>query len=397
MSPFVAGMCPWPVFAPDEIAAASAVLESGRVNQWTGEEVVAFSDEFAAWCGSRFGIAMSNGTVALELALLALDIGPGDEVLVTNRSFFASAAAVSFVGATPVFCDVDETSQNVTAETLKAGVSKKTKALICVHLSGWPCEMDEIMSLARQYNIRVIEDCAQAHGATYRGHRVGSIGDIGTFSFCQDKIMSTGGEGGFLTTESSHLYERLWSLKDHGKDRQLTVRAPTDPFKTKDFRWVHSSIGTNARMTEFQASIGRLQLRKLDRWLAARRTNAMLINKALEPFSSRMRLPKTPDHIEHAYYKYCCFVPGEAFKTGWDRDRLLAELEARGAPAFFGTCPQMSEEKAFESLAGGAVTPISRRMGEEGLMFLVHPTITEEVADWYAGTIASVVNLALKD
>jgi len=397
ISLFAASDCRWPYFEADEIAAAAAVLESGQVNQWTGEQVVAFGDEFAAYCGSRYGIAVSNGTVALELALQALEIGPGDEVLVTNRSFFASAAAVAYVGATPVFCDVDETTQNVTADTLRANVSGRTSAIICVHLGGWPCEMDSIMALAKQHGIRVIEDCAQAHGATYRGHRVGSIGDIGTFSFCQDKILSTGGEGGFLTTNTDDLYERLWSLKDHGKDRHLTNTAPSQPFKTKSFRWVHSSIGTNARMTEFQASIGRLQLRKLDGWIEKRRANAAMISAALEPFASRMRLPIAPLYIEHVYYKYCCFVPHDAFKSGWNRDRLLSELEACGAPAYFGTCPEMSTEKAFDELAGDASTPVSRRMGEEGLMFLVHPTITENVAVWYAQIIASVFKRAIKD
>lgn len=394
-SPFTAGQCPWPHFATDEIDAAKLTLETGKVNQWTGEHVTAFGEEFAAYCGSRHGIALSNGTVALELALYALDVGPGDEVLVTDRSFFASAASVSFIGATPVFCDVDPVTQNVTAQTLRARITDKTRALICVHLGGWPCEMDPVMALAEEHGIKVIEDCAQAHGALYRGRHVGSIGDIGTFSFCQDKIMSTGGEGGFLTTNSDELYERLWSLKDHGKDRQLATSSGNQ-FKTKSFRWVHSSFGTNARMTEFQAAIGRLQLRKLNDWIDTRRSNAKRISEALAPWAGQIRLPLAPEHIHHAYYKYCCFIPTAEFKPGWDRDRVLSELEKLGAPAFYGSCPQMSAEKAFEHVRGSVDTPVSKHMGEESLMFLVHPTIDAAAAQWYADTIAATMQLALK-
>lgn len=395
-SPFDQGACPWPYYSSEEIKAAQSTLESGRVNQWNGDNVVAFGHEFAAWCGSTHGIALSNGTVALELALRALEIGPGDEVLVTDRSFFASASTVSFVGATPVFCDVDSVSQNVTAQTLKARITDKTRALICVHLGGWPCEMDDIMQLAKDHGIYVIEDCAQAHGAFYRGRHVGSIGDIGTFSFCTDKIMSTGGEGGFLTTNSDELYERLWSLKDHGKDRQLATGEPAGLHKTNAFRWLHTSFGTNARMTEFQAAIGRVQLRLLKDWIAARRSNAQHISDALQPYSHQIRLPLAPDHIQHAYYKYCCFIPADQFKAGWNRDRVLTELVAAGAPAFFGSCPQMSSEKAFEDLQPNVKTPVSRQMGEESLMFLVHPTISDETARWYARTIATVIATALK-
>ena len=394
-SPFDEGAYPWPYFAPDEIEAATKTLETGRVNQWTGEHVVAFGDEFAAYCDSRYGIALSNGTVALELALRCLDIGPGDEVLVTNRSFFASASAVSFMGATPIFCDVDPTTQNVTRETLAAKLTKRTRALICVHLAGWPCELDEIIDFAKSANLSVIEDCAQAHGARYRGRHVGSFGDIGTFSFCQDKIMSTGGEGGFMTTNSDELYERLWSLKDHGKDRQLAMGSADGPFKTKSFRWVHSSFGTNARMTEYQAAIGRGQLRKLNDWIATRRRNAQLITDALMPFAEQVRLPIPPEHIYHAFYKYCCFIPSGQFKDGWDRDRLLHALEQRGAPAYFGSCPEMSAESAFGDIAQSVSTPISRQMGEESMMFLVHPTIDEDGARWYADTIAAAVSDAL--
>src|ERR1022692_53947 len=258
---------PLPSFAEDETQAALAVIRSGKVNSWPGEEGRLFETEFAAFTGSRHAIALANGTVALELALYALGIGPGDEVVVASRTFIASASCVVMRGAVPVVADVDRDSQNITADTVRAVLTPRTRAIIAVHLSGWPCEMDPILELARERGLWVIEDCAQAHGATYKGRPVGSMGDVNAFSFCQDKIMTTGGEGGLLTMNDPDMWARAWAFKDHGKSYDAVYYRTHLP----GFRWLHESFGTNWRLTEMQSALGRVLLRKLPQMVEKRR------------------------------------------------------------------------------------------------------------------------------
>lgn len=260
----------WPYYSADEINAVNAVLCSGKVNYWTGEECRQFEKEFASFCNCSYAIALANGTVALELALRALDIGSGDEVVVPSRTFVATASSVVNCGARPVFADVDRHSQNITADTIQKVLSSNTKAIIPVHLAGWPCDMDTILELAAKYKLKVIEDCAQAHGATYKGRPVGSLGDVAAFSFCQDKIISTGGEGGMLVTNNQDIWNKAWSFKDHGKSYDAIYNQTHPP----GFRWLHRSFGSNLRMTEMQAAIGRMQLRKLPQWHKQRNLNA---------------------------------------------------------------------------------------------------------------------------
>ncbi len=237
---------PWPSFSDEEVEAVAQVIRSNRVNYWTRGEGRAFEREFAAWCGCHHAVAMMNGTVALELALKVLGIGPGDDVIVTPRTFVASASCVVTVGARPVFADVDPDSQNITAATVEAVLTPQTRAIICVHLAGWPCEMGPIMALACARGIAVLEDCAQATGARYRSAMVGTIGQIGAWSFCQDNLITTGGEGGLCTLNDDDLYDQLWSAKDHGK----TLSAMERPSVGTGFRWVHKRSGTNGRMLE---------------------------------------------------------------------------------------------------------------------------------------------------
>jgi dTDP-4-amino-4,6-dideoxygalactose transaminase len=226
---------PWPRFSAKEAEAVASVLLSNRVNYWTGNEGKSFEQEYAAWAGVAHAIALANGTVALDAALAALGIGSGDEVVVTPRSFLASVSCVVNAGGVPVFADVDRDSQNITAQSIQRVLSPKTRAIICVHLAGWPCEMDAIMELAAERGLVVIEDCAQAHGARYRGRSVGSFGHVGAWSFCQDKIMTTGGEGGMVTTNDRELWSKMWSLKDHGKSWEAVYERQHPP----GFRWLH--------------------------------------------------------------------------------------------------------------------------------------------------------------
>jgi dTDP-4-amino-4,6-dideoxygalactose transaminase len=381
---------PWPYFAPEEIAAATRVLKSGKVNYWTGNEGRQFELEFAQFVGCQYGVALANGTVALELALRALGIGPGDEVVTASRTFIASGSCVVAVGARPVCADVDRNSGNITADTIRAVCTTATKAIIVVHLAGWPCEMDPILELARERNLKVIEDCAQAHGATYKGRCVGSLGDIAAFSFCQDKIMTTAGEGGMVTTNSYDLWQHMWSYKDHGKNYESVSR----PHLKNGFRWLHDSFGTNWRLSEVQSAVGRVALTKLPEWLATRRRHAARLTERLSQIRG-LRVPVVPEHLGHAYYKYYAYIAQDELAQGWDRDRVSRAITALGIPCATGSCSEIYLEKAFPNQwRPRNRCVVARELGESSLMFLVHPTLTDADIEETAETARKVMSQA---
>jgi len=383
----------WPCFEDDEIAAVERVLRSGKVNYWTGEEGRQFESEFAAHCRVSHAVALSNGTVALEFILRALGIGPGDEVVVTPRSFVASASVVALVGAKPIFAEVDPDSQNITAPAIEAILSPRTRAIIPVHLAGWPCDMDPIMALADRYGLKVIEDCAQAHGAVYKGRPVGSIGHAAASSFCQDKIMTTGGEGGMITTNDPDIWRHVWEFKDHGK----SWHAVYEREHPVGFKWLHESIGTNGRMTEMQAAIGRIQLRKLSYWHRKREENALRLCSRLSVLQG-LRVPMPGKELVHAWYKFLVFLRQEYLKPGWTRDRIVEAVAAEGIPAYSGFCPEIYLEKAFQTseLSSSSRLPIAKLLGETSLMFLIHPTLSDEEIDDTAAAIEKVMAVATK-
>lgn len=366
---------PWPCFTEEEAAAVNRVLLSNRVNYWTGQECRQFEREFAEWCGTQYAVALANGTLALDVALKALNIGPGDEVIVTSRTFLASASSIVTAGASPVFADVDLDSQNITAESIAAVLSPATRAVIVVHLAGMPAEMDAIMQLADSNNLYIIEDCAQAHGARYKDRSVGSIGHIGAWSFCQDKIMTTGGEGGMVTTNDEELWKRMWSYKDHGKSWEAVYEKQHPP----GFRWLHESFGTNWRMMEMQAVIGRIQLKRMKEWKQKRQANAALLAETCKQFSG-MRVPEVPSYIDHAQYKFYAFVRPEELNNGWSRDKIINEMNAAGVPCYQGSCSEVYMERAFDNTAWRPAKRLqnAKLLGETSLMFLVHPTLKHE-------------------
>jgi dTDP-4-amino-4,6-dideoxygalactose transaminase len=371
---------PWPCYLSDEVEAVAQVMATGKVNYWTGEETREFEKEYAAAAGCERAIALCNGTAALELAIQALEIPPGSEIITSPRTFIASASCAVMRGCIPVFADVDPVSQNITAETIAKVITARTKAIIPVHLAGWPCDMDPIMELAEQHGLKVIEDCAQANGATYKGRPVGSLGHIGAFSFCQDKIITTGGEGGMLTTNDPDVWGRAWSFKDHGKSWDAVYNREHPP--GFGFKWLHESFGTNWRMTEIQAAIGRIQLRKLPEWTRLRQENLRRLNAAFSAFSC-IRTTPAPPEIGHAAYKAYVFVRPEQFKAGWDRDRIMKEINSRNIPCFSGSCGEIYLEKAFTQSGLGPKNPlpVARELGETSLMFLIHPTLTRQNMD----------------
>ncbi|MGE4315990.1 DegT/DnrJ/EryC1/StrS family aminotransferase [Acinetobacter sp.] len=366
---------PWPSFTQAEADAVSKVLLSNKVNYWTGQECREFEKEFAQFAGTDYAVAVANGTVALDLALKALGIGQGDDVIVTSRTFLASASSIVTAGANPVFADVELDSQNISRRSIEAVLTPNTKAIICVHLAGWMCDMDPIMQLAEEKGLYVIEDCAQAHGAMYKGKSAGSIGHIGAWSFCQDKIMTTGGEGGMVTTNDETLWKKMWSYKDHGKNFDSVYNTQHPP----GFRWLHDSFGTNWRMMEMQAVIGRLQLKQMPEWTAKRLENMHKIQSAFANSPYFTVAQPSSDYV-HAAYKCYVQVNSDALPEGWSRDRIMAEINALGVPCFSGSCSEVYLEKAFEHTPWRPEQRLhnAQALGESSLMFLVHPTLSEQ-------------------
>jgi dTDP-4-amino-4,6-dideoxygalactose transaminase len=382
---------PWPHHDPDELQAVHDVLASGRTNYWTGDEGRSFEREYAAELGRRHAIALHNGTQALELALVAWGIGPGDEVITTSRTFIASASAVVMRGATPVLADVDRDSGNLTAATVEPLITPRTKVIIPVHLGGWPVEMTPLMALGRAYGIRVLEDCAQAHGATIDGRPVGAFGDAAAFSFCQDKIITTGGEGGLLALDDEEAWRRAWAFKDHGK----SFEAVYERAHPSGFRWVHESFGTNWRMLEVQAAIGRRQFAKLPAWSARRRAHAHRLEAAFRELPA-LRVPPVPDHLQHAYYRLYAYLRPAALRSGWDQQRVVDEVNAAGIPCFSGSCSEIYLERAFVDAGLGPRErlPVARQLGETAMAFLVHPTLDDAAIDRTIEVVSDVVRRA---
>ncbi len=383
----------WPYFDSDQVDSVAHVLTSGKVNTWTGEETKAFEHEFAEWCGSSQAIAMANGSLALSAAYLAIGIGQGDELITTPRTFIATASSAVLLGAKPIFADVDADSGAITAATIAPLITTRTKAISVVHLGGWPADMPAICDLARTHGIAVIEDCAQAHGARINGQSVGSFGDLAAWSFCQDKIMTTAGEGGMVNTSRSELWDSMWAFKDHGKTHEAVFEREHPP----GFRWLHERFGSNFRLTELQSAIGRIQLQRLPEWTATRTRNALLLAQALGDLPS-VRVPLPPEHFTHAWYKFYAFVQPEALADGWSRDRILTEIAALGYPALAGSCSEIYLERCFQEagLAPAERLPVARNLGETSLMFLVHPTITNEQMSAYTEVVRSVVQRACR-
>ncbi len=362
---------PWPSYSQEEADAVRDILLSNKVNYWTGDVSRKFEKEFSRWSGSKYSVALSNGTMALDAAFKVLNLNKDDEVIVTSRSYIASVSSIVNSGAKPIFVDVDLESQNITPESISSAITDKTKAIVCVHLAGWPCEMDEIMTLANKFGLFVIEDCSQAHGASYKGKSVGSIGHIGCWSFCQDKIITTGGEGGMVTTNDESLWQKIWSYKDHGKSYNAVYQRD----HPKGFKWLHESFGTNFRMTEMQAAIGRIQLKRMLDWHKKRLINANYIWNTAKAFKG-LRVPSIPDHIEHAAYKCYVFVEG-GIKL---RDKIMTKINEKGVPCFSGTCSEIYLEKAFDNTDFRPKNRLvnAKYLGETSLMFLVHPTLTDK-------------------
>lgn len=367
---------PWPVYDEEQVEAVARVLRSGKVNYLSGGVSTKFEEAFAQSIGVKRAVAIANGTLAIEAALHAAGIQCGDEVVTTPRTFIATAGACVLHGIKPIFADVDPDSGCITAESVERVLTPKTRAILPVHLGGWPCEMDALLSLAQEKNLVLIEDCAQAHGARYKNKPVGSFGLLNAWSFCTDKVMTLGGEGGMVTTdEEGPIWESLWSIKDHGKDFAKYY----GPAQAPGFRWVHRSFGSNWRLTEMQCAMGLVQLGRMDEWHRRRTHNAEVLYDRLSECSV-LRTPRPGPHLEHAYYRFYAYLRPEALRDGWNLERILGEFEDRGLPCNAGSCSEIYRERAFTDLGLGPERPlpVASQMTDTAIAILVHPTLVAD-------------------
>ena len=388
----------WPYYEKDEITKAISVLNSGKVNYWTGVETKNFEKEFAKLISTEYALALSNGSLALSCAYLSLNFKKKDEIITSPRTFIATSSSAVLLGLKPIFADVDINSGCITAETIEPHINKNTKAISVVHISGWPADMQEICELANKYKLLIIEDCSQAHGAEIlfknKFQPVGSFGDIATWSFCQDKIISTGGEGGMITTNDLEIYKKVWSFKDHGKNfNSLNISNR----RSVGYQWIHDNLGSNFRLTEFQSAIGRLQIKKLSTWNKLRTRNALILFEILKNING-LRIPLPPKEKKHAWYKFNCYLNLSFLKNDWSRDRIIYEIIQKGYPAFHGGCSEIYLEKCFKDLGLSLEKslPNAKELGETNLMFLVHPNISLDEMTRYAECVYSIINESLK-
>jgi dTDP-4-amino-4,6-dideoxygalactose transaminase len=367
-----------------QINSVKNILKKNKTNYWSGEEGKKFEKEFSNYHKNKYSIAVSNGSVALEISLKALNLSINDHVIVTPRSFIISASCVLNLGLKPIFADVDKNG-NLNMHGIIKAYNKKVKAIILVHLNGLPCDLDPIIKFTKKKKIFLIEDCSQAHGSVYKGKKVGSFGDVATWSFCQDKIISTGGEGGIISTNNKKIWKKCWSYKDHGKNYDTV-------FKKKHktgFRWLHDDLGTNNRMTEIQASLGRYQLKYLDQQLEKRNKIANLYLDGLKHLWNKFDILKKPDFkcetcpLKNFIYKKCTSCYHSFYKLNFfinhkkiNQIKIIRELNKNKIFCNIGSCPEIYREKIFQKLNAYPKKRLfnAKLLGKTSIMFPIIPS-----------------------
>jgi dTDP-4-amino-4,6-dideoxygalactose transaminase len=363
----------WPYVSKQEHKIVSDVLKSNKLNYWTGLQCKSFEKEFSSFFGKKYGVSVCNASVALDISLRSLNLPQGSEIIVTPRSYVSSASCVLNNNLKPIFADIDINSQNLSPKSIEKKINKKTKAIILVHLSGYPCEMDKIVKIAKKNKILIIEDCSQSHGAKYRNKFTGSFGDIAIWSFCNDKIMNTLGEGGMICVNNEKIYKKIWSLKDCGKNLDKIMNKASNKF---DFKWVHDSQGTNLRMTEVQAAVGRYQLRQLNNSIKIRQRNASIIYRALKN-SKIAIIPKIPTYISHSFYRCYVLLDKKKINNKWSKTKMIKYLNSSGIECNSGSCPEIYREGVFKKFNGRIkARNNARSINQSTISFKVHPTIS---------------------
>ena len=367
----------WPVLGEEDVAAAAEVLRSGGLTSLTSRVVAEFEADFARYHGVRHALAASSGTTAIHLALAAIDLGPGDEVIVPAHTFIASATPVMHQRATPVIVDVDTDTFNLLPAAVEAAITPRTKAIIAVHLNGHPAPMDELSALAERHGLVLIEDAAQAHGALYKGRKVGTIGRMGCFSFWQDKVITSAGEGGAVITDDDALAERVARLRHHGE-------GPTEGER----KYYHLELGYNYRLSAVQAAVGRTQLGHLDEYLEARRRNAAYLTERLRALPE-VQPPLVAEGCAHSYYRYVCKLRTDLVTVPIDRFQTAVAVE--GVPCFCPYPTPLNKQPVFLNAGYGQVPcPNAETLVGQFFALPVQPTVQQRDLDDVVAAVEKV-------
>lgn len=390
---------PWPDYGEEEVAAAVAVLRSGHLARQSGSEVRAFEQAFAERYGVKHAIAVSSGTAALHVALAALGVGPGDDVINTAHCFIGTATPVLHAGAVPIFADIDPRTFNIDPASVETKITPHTKAIVPVHLNGCPADMAAFLDIAQRHDLFVVEDAAQAHGALYDGQLVGTIGDVGCFSFWEDKILTTGGEGGMVITDDDDLAHRARKIHHHGEERS------DGDYYAAERLYFHDMLGYNFRMTEVQGALGRVQLTRLDDYVAARRQHAHHLSRLLADVPGIIP-PYEPPEAQHAFYKYIirldCDVitaPALQFMTALQAEGIAC---SRRYPTPLHQQPLFTEHKGYGNTQApfswyegtlpqyGSGLPAAEQLPDALIMIRMQPTFSEQDVEQIAQAVAKV-------
>ena len=333
----------WPNFSKNLISNIGRILGSGKINYTDGPYGIKFEKEFSKFVGNRYSIAVCNGTAALEVAIKSLRLPKNSEIIVPARSFFASASCIVNTGYIPVFADVNLLTQNILIDDIKKKITKRTKAIICVHLAGLPCDMNSIKKLANKKKIKIIEDCSQAHGASIDNKQVGSFGDISTWSFCNDKIMSTLGEGGMISTNKKKLYEICKRFINHGTNFKKNK-------KTEKFIYNKDYFGTNLRITEIQSYAGLEQLKNLKKIQKKKENISKSYFDLISKYQNYFDCYYPTKKIKSAWYRFYFFLKTDIKYYQKLRFKIIKDLRKNNLKCFTGSCPEIYLEKAFKKL-----------------------------------------------
>lgn len=337
----------WPQFAPETLEDVLEPIRNGKVNYWTGTKGMEFEEAWRKWIGAKMAISCTNGTAALHIAISSLGIGPGDEVIVPSYSFIASSFAIVQAGAIPVFCDVTD-DHTIDPALIEGLITPRTKGIVVVHLYGIVADMGPIMEIAKKHNLKVIEDCAQCFGGTYKGVKAGMIGDVGCFSFCQSKHFTTGGEGGMVVTNDEELGWECRSFRDHGYDvkQRMNMLALEEKLP-----YIHTRVGFNYRMTEIQSIFGLNELKRFDSWnLARRKKYAKMYDEAFTGLEGIAKLPVNTEERQCAYWWYPINL--DIDKLDIQAPEFVKELGKEGIPCYGIQWPEAYEERAYRELNG---------------------------------------------